>query len=51
MLRDSGCIQLPSQRTLRDYTHYISAGIGFSAEVDKQLRDSIDTSEEKNRYR
>ena len=33
MLRKSGCIRLPSQRTLREYTHYISTRIGFSAEI------------------
>ena len=43
MLRDS---QLPSQRTLRDYTHYTS---GFSPEVDRQLRDVIDFTQERNR--
>ena len=36
-LRQSDCLVLPSQRTLRDYTHYIKAATGFSAEVDKQL--------------
>lgn len=36
-LRDSGCIKLPSQRTLRDYTHYVRASTGFSSEVDKML--------------
>ncbi len=36
-LRESGCIKLPSQRTLRDYTHYVKAIVGFSAEVDQQL--------------
>ena len=36
-LWDSGCIQLPSQRTLRDYTHYIKAKAGFSDEVDAML--------------
>ena len=36
-LRSSGCLSLPSQRTLRDYTHYTSTTIGFSDEVDKQL--------------
>ena len=37
MLRESGCITLPSQRTLRDYTHYVRSTTGFSAEVDEQL--------------
>lgn len=36
-LTDSGCIALPSQRTLRDYSNAIKAGSGFSPEVDKQL--------------
>ena len=36
-LRDSGCIKLPSQRTLRDYTHYVKASCGFSSEVDDML--------------
>ena len=33
-LRQSGCLLLPSQRTLRDYTHYANTTIGFSDEVD-----------------
>lgn len=49
MLRQSECVHLPSQRTLRDYTHYTNTTIGFSAEVDKQLRDNLDMSEERNR--
>ena len=36
-LRKSGCVSLPSQRTLRDYTHYAKAEAGFSTAVDKQL--------------
>ena len=28
---------LPSERTLRDYTHFIKAKAGFQAEVDRQL--------------
>ena len=36
-LRSSGCIHLPSQQTLRDYTHYVKASTGFSDEVDSQL--------------
>ena len=49
-LRSSNCIKLPSQRTLRDYTHYISTTIGFSAEVDKHLLDVAFLSNELNRY-
>lgn len=37
VIRDSGCITLPSQRTLRDYSNAVSAGAGFSAEVDEQV--------------
>ena len=36
-LRESGCLRLPSQRTLRDYTHYVKAAAGFSHEVDIML--------------
>ena len=38
-LRNSGAIHLPSQRTLRDYTHFTKASCGFSREVDQQLVD------------
>ena len=37
LLRRSGIVSLPSTRTLRDYTHYISPQAGFSKEVDEQL--------------
>lgn len=50
LLRESGCIRLPSQRTLRDYTHYIPAKVGFSPEVDKQLVEMIDFTQEANTY-
>ena len=50
LLHQSGCITLPSQRTLRDYTHYASAKIGFCVEVDRLLVSSIDFSAERNRY-
>ena len=33
-LRKTGCIYLPSQRTLRDYTHVAGSRMGFSKEVD-----------------
>lgn len=39
MLRKSGCIELPSQRTLRDYTHHTESKVGFSVELDRQLMD------------
>ena len=37
-LRSSNIIALPSDRTLRDYTHFIKAQTGFSNEVDQQLQ-------------
>ena len=43
-MRQSGLISLPSQRTLRDYTHYTSTAIGFSDKVDQQLMDLADIS-------
>ncbi len=36
-LRSSGVIALPSQRSLRDYTHHFQSKCGFSEEVDQQL--------------
>ena len=33
----SGALTLPSERTLRDYTHFIKPDVGFSNEVDLQL--------------
>ena len=33
----SGFLTLPSQRTLRDYTHYIKPEVGFQAEVNAEL--------------
>lgn len=36
-LRESGCLQLPSQRTLRDYSNCVKARAGFSVDVDQQL--------------
>jgi hypothetical protein len=37
LLRKSKCIYLPSERTLREYTHCINASFGFSNELDEQL--------------
>ena len=38
VVRESGAIRLPSQRTPRDYTYHTKAGTGFSNGVDKQLK-------------
>lgn len=39
-LRSSGCVKLPSQRTLRDYTYYVKAATGFSSDVDNMLMEA-----------
>ncbi len=39
-LRESGCIYLPSQCTLRYYTNCVRAGSGFSSEVDSLLMNT-----------
>ena len=36
-MRTSGFIKLPSERTLRDYTSFLQAKVGFQDEVDKML--------------
>ena len=36
-LRTSGFLTLPSERTLRDYTHFIKSEPGFTADLDKFL--------------
>ena len=38
-LRSSGLLKLPSERTLRDYTHWVKAEPGFQPEVDMQLKE------------
>ena len=52
MLYQSGCIQLPSQRTLRDYTYYIKTSAGFSHDVDEMLMKAanVDKCAERNKY-
>ena len=49
-LRQSGCLKLPSQATLRDYTHYIPTKTGFSTEVDRDLLDVAFLNNDLNRY-
>lgn len=39
-IRESGCISLPSQRTLRDYSNCVKETAGFSHAVDMQLLDT-----------
>ena len=38
-MRDSGFIQLPSARTLFDYSHYTKSALGFQADVTKMLHE------------
>ncbi len=44
-LRSSGCVALPSQRTLRDYSHHVEACVGFSDQVDRQLMSVPEVAE------
>lgn len=36
-LQTSGFVQLPSERTLRDYTHFIKSKPGYYPDLDKYL--------------
>ena len=49
-LRSSGVIKLPSERTLRDYTHWIRAGVGFQDEVDVQIVKEANVCDDKDKY-
>ena len=51
-LRESGCLRLPSQRTLRDYTHYVKAAAGFSHEVDTMLQKAakVESCPERDKF-
>ena len=50
-LRQSGCVKLPSQHTLRDYTHHLKPCPGFSSGVDAQLLGAakLDRCEERDK--
>ena len=39
LLRESGTMQLPSERTLRDYTHIVPPAVGFQEGVPEQLAE------------
>ena len=41
-VRDSGLISLPSERTLRDYTHWVSIKDGPQVEVLRHIKKTID---------
>ena len=48
--RSSGVVRLPSDRTLRDYTHVIKAQSGFQREVDEQLAKEANINNEHQKY-
>ena len=39
MVRNSGILQLPSQRTLRDYTYHTESAPGYSLGVDLMIME------------
>ena len=41
-VRTSGFLKLPSERTLRDYTHYFKSVAGFNPDVNLQLQREVD---------
>ena len=43
-------LTLPSERTLRDFTHCICAGVGFIPEVDAQLVKEANIISNKDRF-
>ena len=49
-LRSSSLLVLPSERTLRDYTHFVKSSVGFSKGLNSQLLKEVDFSEERNKY-
>ena len=51
-MRSSGFIKLPSERTLRDYTHLFKAATGIQPEVSAHIikEAKVDTLEEWKKY-
>ena len=49
-LRNTGVLTLPSERTLRDYTHWVEGEAGFQASVNRQLIEEANVREEKDKY-
>ena len=45
VIRESGLILLPSQRTLKDYTHWFKPQVGFQNESFQQLYEDFKVSE------
>ena len=44
-LRTTGFVHLPSERTLRDYTHYVKGRSGFQHDIDEDLKREADLTE------
>ena len=40
-LRSTGVLTLPSERTLRDYTHWIKGDAGFQASINRQIIEKL----------
>ena len=49
-LRSSGFVTLPSERTLRDYTHYFKEKLGFQKEILAQLNTEVKNLQGFRRY-
>ena len=51
-VQTSGFLRLPSERTLRDYTHYFKSQAGFLPDLNEQLQNEagIDSLPESKRY-
>ena len=51
-LRSSGFVQLPSERMLRNYTHYFSSQPGYQVDFNQQLQKeaNIESLPESCRY-
>lgn len=43
-------MKLRSDRTLRDYTHWIRSGTGFKDQIDAELAKEANLGEKKNKY-
>ena len=46
----TGVLTLPSERTLRGYTHWMKSEVGFQSVVNEQLIMEADVKEEKDKY-
>ncbi len=51
-MRRSGFVTLPSERTLRDFTHYYKSDVGFSSDLNRQIveQSGIKSLPESRRY-